>query len=390
MAFTKRMPATDRRRGRYRSLLFAFIGAGLLVTFVINIALDGSLSGDSQTWSSVYNNVLWIVVVPSGAVAIGLLVAVLADRTGPKTESIAKSMIFMPMAISFVGASVVWTLVYDISTTGNQIGLLNGIMRGVGLEPIAWLEEQAINDFALMVIMIWLQAGFAMVLLSAAIKGVPEDTLEAARIDGANEWQIFWRVVIPQINSTIVVVLTTILITVLKVFDIVRVLTNGRNDTQVVANQFFTQFENGAYGTAGVLVMLLVVATIPFMIINVKRFREQEANSMSVDVANTKADVPIKKKKSKLNAGEERRSGWFTRIALFIVVSGLADPDHRADRHLAAQPGRRQLLGLVDGAQRDRRDLGRQLHRRPGCVCRWVDPPGVLRRTPSSWRSPPP
>ncbi len=277
MAYTKRMPESDRRRGRYRGYLFAAIGVGLLVTFVINIALDGALSGDSQTWSSVYNNVLWIVVVPAGAVAIGLLVAVLADRTGPKTESIAKSMIFMPMAISFVGASVVWTLVYDISTTGDQVGLLNGILRGVGLEPIAWLEEQAINDFSLMVIMIWLQAGFAMVLLSAAIKGVPEDTLEAARIDGANEWQIFWRVVIPQINSTIVVVLTTILITVLKVFDIVRVLTNGRNDTQVVANQFFTQFENGAYGTAGVLVMLLVVATIPFMVINVQRFREQEA-----------------------------------------------------------------------------------------------------------------
>ena len=117
-----------------------------------------------------------------------------------------------------------------------------------------------------------------MVLLSAAIKSVPEDTIEAARIDGANEWQVFWRVVVPQIRSTIVVVLTTILITVLKVFDIVRVLTNGRDDTQVVANLFFTNFENGAYGSAGVLVVLLVLATIPFMLINVKRFREQEAS----------------------------------------------------------------------------------------------------------------
>jgi alpha-glucoside transport system permease protein len=187
-------------------------------------------------------------------------------------------MIFMPMAISFVGASVVWGLVYDITTTGEQIGILNAIVVNIfGADPIAWLENQRINDFALMIIMIWLQAGFAMVLLSAAIKSVPEDTLEAARIDGANEWQIFWRVVVPQIRSTIVVVLTTILILVLKVFDIVRVLTNGRNNTQVVANLFYTYFENGAYGSAGVLVVVLVVATIPFMYINIKRFREQEA-----------------------------------------------------------------------------------------------------------------
>ena len=188
-------------------------------------------------------------------------------------------MIFMPMAISFVGASVVWQLVYAIETTGDQTGILNAIVVNLfNAEPIAWLEREAFNDFALMVIMIWLQAGFAMVLLSAAIKSVPEDTIEAARIDGANEWQVFWRVVVPQIRSTIVVVLTTILITVLKVFDIVRVLTNGRDDTQVVANLFFTNFENGAYGSAGVLVVLLVLATIPFMLINVKRFREQEAS----------------------------------------------------------------------------------------------------------------
>jgi alpha-glucoside transport system permease protein len=276
MGMTSRMEALDRRRNSYRTWLFVALGVVILAVYILQV-LEVEITSGSPAWSAIWNNVLWLVVVPSGSVAIGLLVAVLADRLNPKAESLAKSMIFMPMAISFVGASVVWTLVYDISTTGNQVGLLNGIVRAFGADPIPWLEREAINDFALMVIMIWLQAGFAMVLLSAAIKSVPEETLEAARIDGANEFQIFWRVVVPQIRSTIVVVLTTILILVLKVFDIVRVLTNGRDDTQVVANLFFTQFENGAYGTAGVLVMVLVVATIPFMVINIKRFREQEA-----------------------------------------------------------------------------------------------------------------
>lgn len=276
MAYTGRLDSLDRRRNSYRTWLFVALGIVILAVYFLQLA-GIEVTGDIPAWSAIWNNILWLVVVPSGSVAIGLLVAVLADRLPSKLESLAKSMIFMPMAISFVGASVVWTLVYDISTTGDQVGLLNGIVRAFGAEPIAWLENEAINDFALMVIMIWLQAGFAMVLLSAAIKSVPEDTLEAARIDGANEFQIFWRVVVPQIRSTIVVVLTTILILVLKVFDIVRVLTNGRDDTQVVANLFFTQFENGAYGTAGVLVMVLVVACIPFMVINIKRFREQEA-----------------------------------------------------------------------------------------------------------------
>ncbi|TVP74376.1 MAG: sugar ABC transporter permease, partial [Nitriliruptor sp.] len=143
--------------------------------------------------------------------------------------------------------------------------------------PISWYENTLTNDFALMAIMIWMQAGFAMVLLSAAIKGVPMDTIEAARIDGATEFQVFFKVVIPQIASTIVVVLTTILILVLKIFDIVRVTTNGRGNTQVIANYFYTFFEGGNYGRAGVVVILLVIMTFPFMVINVKRFREQEA-----------------------------------------------------------------------------------------------------------------
>lgn len=233
---------------------------------------------DEGTYSSLWNNVLWMIFVPLGAVVVGLAVAVLADRLSSRWENVTKSLIFLPMAISFVGASAIWILVYEIEPASRaQTGLLNAGLSALGMEPIDWIRNDAIADFSLMLIMVWLQAGFAMVLLSAAIKNVPQDTIEAARIDGANERQIFFRVIIPQISSTIVVVLTTILILVLKVFDIVRVMTNGRNGTQVIANFFYTRFENGSYGSAGVLVVILVLLTIPFMYLNVKRFREQEA-----------------------------------------------------------------------------------------------------------------
>lgn len=233
---------------------------------------------DSETWMSLGNNLQWIIVVPAMAVLIGLIVAVLADRLTARAENINKSLIFLPMAISFVGAAAIWELIYAIQPgTRRQTGVLNAFLGMFGIQPISWYENLLVNDFALMAIMIWMQAGFAMVLLSAAIKGVPGDTLEAARIDGATEFQIFMKVVIPQIASTIVVVLTTILILVLKIFDIVRVTTNGRSNTQVIANYFYTFFEGGNYGRAGVVVILLVLMTFPFMILNVKRFREQEA-----------------------------------------------------------------------------------------------------------------
>ncbi len=244
------------------------------------VGLDNyaSILTDSDTWSSLWNNVLWMIFVPVGAVVVGLIVAVLADRITAKWENVTKSLIFLPMAISFVGASAIWILIYQIEPASRaQTGLLNAALTGMGFDAFDWLRDDRVADFSLILIMIWLQAGFAMVLLSAAIKNVPQDTIEAARIDGAKERQIFFRVIIPQINSTIVVVLTTVLILVLKVFDIVRVMTNGRNGTQVIANFFYTRFENGSYGTAGVLVVVLVVLTIPFMWLNVKRFREQEA-----------------------------------------------------------------------------------------------------------------
>ena len=231
-----------------------------------------------DTWVALSNNLQWILIVPAGAVAFGLIVAVLADRLVPRAENVVKSVIFLPMAISFVGAAAIWSLIYAIEPPSrNQTGVLNAFLGTFGIEPIAWLENRLTNDFALMVIMIWLQAGFAMVLLSAALKGVPTETIEAARIDGATEVQAFFRVVLPQIYSTILVVLTTILILVLKIFDIVRVTTNGRGGTQVIANYFYSFFEGGNYGSAGVVVVLLVLLTIPFMLLNIRRFREQEA-----------------------------------------------------------------------------------------------------------------
>ena len=229
--------------------------------------------------SAIWNNVLWIVFVPTMAVIIGLAVAVLADKLSERWEKISKSMIFLPMAISFVGASTLWGFVYAWRPMGTgQIGVLNAIWTAFGAQPVTWLQNQAINDFALMAIMVWLQAGFAMVLLSAAIKNVPTETIEAARIDGATEMQIFWRVTVPQIKSTIVVVATTILILVLKVFDIVYVMTSGNYGTDVIANRFITELISfRQFGQAAVIVVFLIVITIPFMVINVRRFREQEA-----------------------------------------------------------------------------------------------------------------
>ncbi|KAA1427338.1 carbohydrate ABC transporter permease [Nocardioides antri] len=241
-----------------------------------------ALWNDDNFRSALLNNLLWILVVPAVSVVIGLLIAVLADRLRPTSEKVAKSVIFMPMAISFVGASTIWRFVYDtrFAEGDEQIGLLSAITTGLGFDPVSWLRLDAwnVNDFLLMAIMIWLQAGFAMVLLSAAVKGVPEDTLEAARIDGANELQIFFRVVVPQIWPTVIVVFTTVLILVMKVFDIVYVMTGGNADTDVVANIFVEELiEFGDDGRAAAVVVVLMIAVIPVMIYQVRRFRMQEA-----------------------------------------------------------------------------------------------------------------
>ncbi|MGY6499592.1 MAG: carbohydrate ABC transporter permease [Acidimicrobiales bacterium] len=223
------------------------------------------------------NNLFWLVGVTFFSTAIGLLLAVIADRM--RSEKAVKSLIFLPMAVSFVGASVVWRFVYAYRPPGReQIGILNAAWTSLGQEPVAWLVQQPINNFFLIVIMIWIQTGFAMVILSAAIKGVPTELLEAARVDGATEVQTFRRITIPSIKGTIAVVATTTLILVLKVYDIVKVTTNGNFRTNVLANEMFDQsFRFREFGQGAALAVILFVAIIPMMILNVRRFRREEA-----------------------------------------------------------------------------------------------------------------
>jgi alpha-glucoside transport system permease protein len=229
------------------------------------------------------NTLLWMIVVPAATVVIGLAVATLADRLTPSTEKLTKTIIFLPMAIALVGAAVIWDLIYAVRPEGQpQIGLQNAIVSALGFDPISWLQVSTLhlNSFLLMMVLLWAQVGFAMVLLSAAVKGVPVDTLEAARIDGANERKIFFQVVVPQIKGTIITVFITVLISVMKIFDIVFVMTRGNFNTNVLGNEFFVQlntnFNNGA---AAAVVVLLMVAVIPVMFYQVRHFKAEEANA---------------------------------------------------------------------------------------------------------------
>ncbi|MFC7375255.1 carbohydrate ABC transporter permease [Brachybacterium sp. GCM10030267] len=232
-------------------------------------------------WQALINNLLWVVVVPVVTVAFGLMVAVLADKLSPTGEKTAKSFIFLPMAISFVGASTIWGLIYAYDSPGSQqTGVLNAIVVGLGGEPQPWMQisEGRLNSLLLMVILIWLQTGFAMVLLSSAIKAVPEDTVEAGRIDGAGEMRIFWQIVFPQVRGTVLAVFITVLIVVLKVFDIVYVMTNGRNNTDVIANLFFRKlFTEQRAGEAAAVVVVLLILVMPVVFYQVRAYKQQEA-----------------------------------------------------------------------------------------------------------------
>jgi alpha-glucoside transport system permease protein len=235
---------------------------------------------DESMLRSIRNTAGWIVIVPIVAVSIGLAFATLADRLR-RGEAVAKSLIFMPMAISFVGATVTWTLIYSFRPEGfgTNIGLLNAVKDGLGMSPTAWLQVKPWNNLLLMVIMIWMQTGFAMVVLSAAIKAIPDEIIEAARIDGASEWQVFRRIMVPTIAPTIAVVVTYMVINAMKVFDIVFVIGSAEtNETEVIAERMIDWFFISNHdGRGAAIAVVLFVAVIPVMVFNVRRFREQEA-----------------------------------------------------------------------------------------------------------------
>jgi alpha-glucoside transport system permease protein len=227
---------------------------------------------------AIRDNVFWLVFFTLFTVTFGLLIAVLTDRVA--YESAAKALIFLPMALSAVAAGVIWKFMYDFRPPGQpQTGTLNALLVTLpSVQPHAWLIERTLNNGALIFVGVWMTTGFCMVVLSAGLKGIPEEILEAARVDGANEWEVFWDITIPLMSSTIAVVATTTIITALKAFDIVYVMTNGNYDTDVVANRMYKELFNVQdFGRASAIAVILLLAIVPVMVINIRRFREQEA-----------------------------------------------------------------------------------------------------------------
>ncbi len=247
----------------------AFIGFGNYETIFT--------SGDQLTVLG--NTVLWVLVTPFVATGVGLLYAILVDKS--RFENVAKALIFLPMAISFVGASIIWKFIYEYRPDqGNvkQIGLLNQLLVWVGGSPQQWLVNSPWNTLLLIVVMIWIQAGFAMTVLSAAIKAIPDDIVEAARLDGVTAWGMFRFVTLPAIRPAVVVVLTTIAIGMLKVFDIVRTMTGGQFNTSVIANEFYSQsFRSDNQGLGAALAVVLFLLVIPIVVYNIRQLRRSEA-----------------------------------------------------------------------------------------------------------------
>ncbi len=226
---------------------------------------------------SILNNLGWLLIVPTLSTFFGLVIANLTDRIWWGT--IAKSIIFMPMAISFVGAGVIWKFIYDYRGTGDQqIGLLNAIVVSFGFEPQAWLTIAIWNNLFLMAIMIWIQTGLALVIFSAALRGIPKETLEAARMDGASELRIFWSIIIPFLERTILVIWTMITILVLRVFDVIYAMTNGEWQTEVLANLMYDwMFRGGGdSGRGSVLAFCIMIGVIPILVWNLYRHRQEQ------------------------------------------------------------------------------------------------------------------
>jgi alpha-glucoside transport system permease protein len=283
----------ERRRPAYRPWLwlapgFAFLVAYLIYptvsTFILSlqnrdstqfvgIGNYGKLLSQSSFLQTLLNTGLWIVFFAGIVVVFGLIIAVLADRV--RYESVVKALIFVPLAISFVAAGVIWNFMYDFNPTR---GTLNAALGVVGVEPQSWLSEWPRNTFMLIIVGIWMWVGFATVILSAGLKGISSELLEAARMDGATELQVFFRIILPLLAPTVAVVATTIVITALKTFDIVYVMGNGQFGSNVIALEFYKQrFVNFDVGTAAAVAIILLLAIIPVMLVNIRRFQAQEA-----------------------------------------------------------------------------------------------------------------
>jgi alpha-glucoside transport system permease protein len=239
-----------------------------------------NLFTDSRFLQILLNNFLWVLVVPAITVAFGTAAAALSNQVGPRLESIFKSLIFMPMSISFVAASTIWAYFYAYVPPGRpEVGLLNAVIKSVGFQPQPWLtiDKWHLNSFLLMAVVVWLQVGYSMVVISSAIKSVPEETIEAAQLDGANPWQIFFRIILPQVWGTVMSVFVTILILVMKIFDIVLAMTRGNFNTSVLAFEWYKQFfENSNIGPASAVITVLVILIAPLMWLQIQTARQQE------------------------------------------------------------------------------------------------------------------
>ncbi|MFG2048013.1 carbohydrate ABC transporter permease [Micromonospora sp. NPDC048935] len=289
-------PLPRRRKQREGLFAFFFLLPTLLLLVIglvvpaIRTTLLSLMDGSSTNWVGLrnygwmfsddsivrvlINTLVWVLLVPLVATGFGLIYAVLVDKA--RFEAVAKSLIFLPMAISFVGASIIWKFVYAYRGEGDQIGLLNQIVVSVGGEPKQWLLESPLNTVLLIVIMVWIQAGFAMVVLSAAIKAIPDDIVEAARLDGVSPWQMFWQITMPSIRPALIVVAVTLTIATLKVFDIVRTSTNGNYDTSVIASEMYNQaFRYGQNGQGSALAVFLFILVIPVVIYQIRNLRQQ-------------------------------------------------------------------------------------------------------------------
>lgn len=285
------------KRGRDAIQLGLFVAPALLLLIFGLVwpaiqTIRQSMTADDGTWNGfdnfvtiftdpvmttvLRNTIIWVILVPLGATIIGLAYAVFIDRS--KGEKVLKSLVFMPMAISFVGASIIWGFMYEYRAEGfDQIGFLNQVLVWFGQEPQQFLNTPPANTFFLIIVMIWIQTGFAMVVLSAAIKGVPTELHEAASLDGASAWQRFWSVTVPWIRGSLVVVVTTITIATLKVFDIVRTMTGGQFETSVVANEMYSRaFRLGQPSIGAALAVVLFVMVIPIIIYNVRVLRQHK------------------------------------------------------------------------------------------------------------------